>query len=135
MLPDAHPLATMTEVPLSALARERHILFPAAPRPSWADTVLAACREAGFEPIVAQEAVESATVVSFVAAGIGVALVPEGLRVLARPGVVSRLVAAPAPLTRLALAYRAGDRPPAVSALIELVCEHWPATTPSAAST
>ena len=38
------------EIPLRALAREPLILFPASPRPSWADTVVAACREAGFEP-------------------------------------------------------------------------------------
>jgi LysR family transcriptional regulator, benzoate and cis,cis-muconate-responsive activator of ben and cat genes len=126
MLPDAHPLAKKSRIPLRALAREPLILFPAAPRPSWADTVVAACREAGFEPIVAQEAMESATVVSFVAAGVGIAIVPEGLKVLARPGVVFKLVAPPAPVTRLAAVHRAGELPPAVHALMELMRELWP---------
>jgi len=126
MLPESHPLAELPEVPLRALARERLIVFPAAPRPSWADTVIAACREAGFEPNVAQEAMESATVVSFVAAGIGVAPVPEGLLLLARPGVVCRLVAPPAPLTRLAVVHRAGDLLPAVAALLDVIRELWP---------
>ena len=126
MLPDAHPLARRNRVALRDLAREPLILFPAAPRPSWADTVLAACREAGFEPIVAQEAMESATVVSFVAAGIGIALVPEGLKVLSRPGVVFRIVAPPAPITRLAAVHRAGTLPPVVDGLIRLVRELWP---------
>jgi len=125
MIPDAHPLARRTRIPLRALAREPLILFPAAPRPSWADTVVAACREAGFEPLVAQEAMESATVVSFVAAGIGIALVPEGLKVLARPGVVFRLVAPPAPVTHLAAVHRAGSLPPAVEALVALVRDLW----------
>jgi hypothetical protein len=39
---------------------------------------------------------------------------------------VSRLIAPPAPFTRLALAYRAGDRPPAVNALLDVVRELWP---------
>jgi DNA-binding transcriptional LysR family regulator len=126
MLPETHPLARKARVPLRALAREPLIIFPAAPRPSWADTVIAACREAGFEPIVAQEAMESATVVSFVAAGIGIAVVPEGLKVLARAGVVFRLVAPPAPVTRLAAVYRVGALPPVVGAVITLMRELWP---------
>ncbi len=127
MFPEAHPLARRSRIRLSDLAREPLVLFPAAPRPSWADTVVAACREAGFEPIVAQEAMESATVVSFVAAGIGVAVVPEGLKVLARAGVVFRFVAPPAPVTRLAAVHRAGALSPAVEELMGLVRESWPA--------
>jgi DNA-binding transcriptional LysR family regulator len=126
MLPESHPLAAMEEVPLGALAREPIILFPAAPRPSWADTVLAACREAGFEPRVVQEAMESATVVSFVVAGVGVAIVPEGLRVLTRTGVVFRFAAPPAPTTVLAAVHRAGEQPPATDALLGVILELWP---------
>ena len=92
--------------------------------------MIAACREAGFEPRVAQEAMESATVVSFVAAGVGVALVPEGLRVLVRPGVTCRPVAAPAPRTRLAAVRRDGRVPPAVGALLAIVGELWPDASP-----
>jgi LysR family transcriptional regulator, benzoate and cis,cis-muconate-responsive activator of ben and cat genes len=120
MLPGSHPLARLTEVPIRALEREPLILFPAAPRPSWADSVIAACREAGFEPVVAQEAMESATVVSFVAAEIGVAPIPEGLAVLARPGVVCRPIT-PALVTRLAVVHRAESLQPVVAALLELV--------------
>ena len=125
MLPETHPLARRTRIQLRALAREPLILFPASPRPSWADTVIAACRAAGFEPIVAQEAMESATVVSFVAAGIGIAVVPEGLKVLARPGVVFRFVAPPAPVTHLAAVHRAGTLPPVVEGVVAVVRELW----------
>ena len=126
MLPETHPLARRRSIPLRSLEYEPLILFPAAPRPSWADTVIAACRAAGFEPVVAQEAMESATVVSFVAAGVGVAVVPEGLKVLARAGVVFRFVAPPAPVTRLNVVHRTGELPPAVGSLMELVRELWP---------
>ena len=126
MLPESHRLAALAEVPLAALAGEPLILFPASPRPSWADTVIAACREAGFDPRVAQEAMESATVVSFVAAEVGVALVPQGLRVLVRPGVVCRPVV-PAPITRLAVVRRAGGAVATAEAFLDLVRELWPA--------
>jgi DNA-binding transcriptional LysR family regulator len=128
MLPESHPLTALREIPLRALAHERLIVFPASPRPSWVDTVIAACREAGFEPHVAQEAMESATVVSFVAAGIGIAPVPEGLLPLARPGVITRLVASPAPVTQLAVVHRPGDLLPAVATLMGVVHELWSRT-------
>ena len=126
MLPETHPLSRRRRVPLRALAHEPLVLFPAAPRPSWADTVVAACRAAGFEPVIAQEAMESATVVSFVAAGVGVAIVPEGLKVLARAGVAYRLVAPPAPVTRLAVVHRTGELVPTVASFLGVVRELWP---------
>jgi DNA-binding transcriptional LysR family regulator len=126
MIPEAHPLARKKRIALRALAREPLILFPTSPRPSWADTVISACREAGFEPIVAQEAMESATVVSFVAAGVGIAVVPEGLRALARPGAVFRLVAPPAPITHLAVVHRAGELAPTVESFLAVAREIWP---------
>lgn len=131
MLPASHPLASRRTVPLRALAREPLVIFPAAPRPSWADTVVGACREAGFEPHVVQEAMESATVVSFVASGLGIAPVPEGLRVLAREGVVFRLLAPPAPVTHLAIAHRAGELAPAARAFLDVARELWPVREPA----
>lgn len=130
MLPTSHPFAERPEVPLAALAGEPLIVFPAAPRPSWADTVIAACRQAGFDPHVVQEAMESATVISLVAAEVGLALVPEGLRVLARSGVVCRPVAPPAPTTRLAVVRRNEPVLPTVEALLDVVRELWPAGRP-----
>lgn len=130
MLPASHPLAERSEVPLAALAGQPLIVFPASPRPSWADIVIAACRQAGFEPRVVQEAMESATVVSFVAAEIGLALVPEGLRVLTRAGVACRPVAPPAPITRLAVVHREERVLPAVEALLAIVHEIWPPDSP-----
>ncbi len=131
-VPEAHPLAAVPEVPLDALAGEPLIVFPASPRPSWADHVVRACRDAGFEPNVVQEAMESVTVVSLVAAGIGLAPVPEGLTVLARPGVVYRPIAPPAPKTYLAAVYRPGDVPATVQELLKLVAERWPYPAPLA---
>ena len=65
------------------------------------------------------------------ALALSVAPVPEGLLLLARPGVVCRLVAPPAPVTHLAVVHRAGDLLPAVATLMDVVHELWP---PRAAS-
>ncbi|MBW3630457.1 MAG: LysR family transcriptional regulator, partial [Gemmatimonadetes bacterium] len=59
VLSERNPLAELKEMPLTALADQPHIIFPAAPRPSWADFVLKVCRQAGFEPRVVQEAMEA----------------------------------------------------------------------------
>lgn len=126
VLSERNPLAQLEEMPLTALAHEPHIIFPAAPRPSWADFVLRVCRQAGFEPRVVQEAMEVATVMSFVAAEMGVALIPESLQGLVRPGIAFRPISPPAPRLPLAIMYRAGPRSPTTEAFLSVVNEQWP---------
>ncbi|PII37957.1 LysR family transcriptional regulator [Sinorhizobium meliloti CCBAU 01290] len=55
------------------------------------------CVAAGFVPDITNEVVESYSLTSLVAAGLGVALVPQCIRTLSRPGVVYRPLADPAP--------------------------------------
>ena len=63
---------------------------------------------------------------ALVAAGVGIAIVPEGLKVLARAGVAFRLVAPPAPITRLVAVHRAGELAPSVASFLDVVRELWP---------
>jgi DNA-binding transcriptional LysR family regulator len=126
VLPERHPLAVMEEMPLTALADQPMIIFPAAPRPSWADFVLRVCRQAGFEPRVVQAAMEAATVMTFVAADLGLALIPESLQALVRPGIVYRPISPPTPLLPLAIMYRSGPRAPTTDAFISIIDEFWP---------
>ena len=84
-LPTGHP-ATGTTVALSDLAGERFVGYLA--RASAMATALAeACRAVGFIPDIVTEVRETATLVAFVASGLGVALVPEGVAHLQIPGV------------------------------------------------
>jgi DNA-binding transcriptional LysR family regulator len=76
------------------------------------------CRTAGYAPRVAQEAVQTPTIVSLVAAGMGVALVPASLRHMRRTGVVYRAMAERSPLMEVGLAWRESDEEPAVTALV-----------------
>lgn len=69
------------------------------------DATLRACREAGFEPTVAVDGGEMDSVLSFVAAGLGAALVP-GIVVAGRPGVRVTPLAPPGVARTIALARR-----------------------------
>lgn len=108
VLPAAHPLAGRRRIPLSALAGSPFVMHPSGHRSSMHARVLAACEAAGFAPPSMIEVGETATLVVFVAAGLGVALVPEPVRSLGLDG-VSYVALTDAPTIDLALATRGGD--------------------------
>ncbi|MCX5326847.1 LysR substrate-binding domain-containing protein [Streptomyces sp. NBC_00120] len=87
VLPAHHPLASDDPIPLGSLAREPFVIHPAQARSAMHDRVLAACRRAGFQPASLVEVGETATLVVLVAAGHGVALVPESVQSLRLDGV------------------------------------------------
>jgi DNA-binding transcriptional LysR family regulator len=107
-LPPGHVLAKRTTVPLSALAREPFVSFPRARGPAFFDHLMQLCRDAGFTPRIVQE-VAQLDLVSLVAAGFGVALVPSSLRMLRRSDVVFRPIS-PTATTELFIAWRREDR-------------------------
>ena len=105
-------------MPLRSLAREPFILFPRDVAPELHDAILALCRRAGFVPRVGQEAIQMQTIVSLVAGGMGVALVPASLERLRRDGVVYRALAERAPRVEIGLAWRASDDSPLTRAFV-----------------
>lgn len=70
----SHPLAGRGDVTMAELRNERWILSPASYE--LREATLKACREAGFNPQTVMEGGETETLVRFVAAGLGIALVP-----------------------------------------------------------
>jgi DNA-binding transcriptional LysR family regulator len=106
-------------VPLASLAREPFILFPRKAGIGLYDVIVGFCRAAGFTPRIEQEAIQMPTIVSLVAAGMGVALVPASLRQMRRTGVVYRPLAETSPLMEVGLAWREGETEPAVAAFVE----------------
>jgi DNA-binding transcriptional LysR family regulator len=81
VVPNTHPLAGRRVIDLKAFATEPFVFFKGRARMS----ALAACRSAGFEPRLACESGELETVRALVAAGLGVALLPELAARRARP--------------------------------------------------
>lgn len=111
-LPEQHPLAALTSVPLSQLAGEPFISYPSHYRSVVRDAVVDACSKAGFSPNVVQEVGETSTLAVFVAAGLGVALVPASVQHLHITGTVYRPLAGTTEEVALALAYRTDDDSP-----------------------
>lgn len=80
-LPEGHALAHHKQLALKRLASEPFLIASRARGPGFHDYVLSICRHAGFTPRIVQEG-SHLDVLSLVAAGMGVALVPESLREL-----------------------------------------------------
>jgi DNA-binding transcriptional LysR family regulator len=119
VLPEAHPLAAADAVPLEELSAEPFVVYPSHFRSVVHDAVEETCEAHGFLPRVALEVSETATLVSFVAAGIGVSLVPESVRHMTVRGAVYRPLAGDAAAVELAVAWRRDD----VTALLERALE------------
>ncbi len=105
-------------VSLADLAEEAFLLFPREAGVSLYDTIVGFCRREGFTPRIEQEAIQMQTIVSLVAAGMGVSLVPASLRRMRRVGVVYRPLAQKSPAVEIGLAQRAGDDAPLVRAFV-----------------
>lgn len=108
-LPPGHRLARRRAVALGALAQQRFIMVPQAAARGLHDQIVALCRRAGFEPCVAQEATEAATIVSLVSAGLGVAVVPASVRGLLRERVTYHAIRGADAITEMALAHDRGN--------------------------
>jgi DNA-binding transcriptional LysR family regulator len=74
-LPEAHSLANQSSVSLRSLSNDPFILFPRTLAPGLYDQIISLCQQADFSPILAQEAIQMQTIVSLVAAQMGVAIV------------------------------------------------------------
>jgi DNA-binding transcriptional LysR family regulator len=119
-LPAGHPLAKEAEVPLSGLAHEPFILFPRVVGLSLYDDIVAACRDAGFELVVSQEAPQIPSVVNLIAADLGVSIVPASIAQIKLPGVAYRPIKGPPLVARLGLAILKSQRGPVTENLMRL---------------
>lgn len=92
-----------------ALAGEAFICSPRHVAPRLHDAIIGICAAAGFSPRIVQEAIQMQTIISLVSAGMGVALVPESILSLKRPGVIYRRLRGARPLLEVGLAWRDGN--------------------------
>lgn len=113
-IPEGHPLAARRRLRIADLRGEDLVIHT--PRGSvMHGTVAGLCRAEGFEPRIGHEVAETSTLVTFVAAGLGVAVVPAPVAELGVPGV--RYVPLHDRSARIGLAYavRADDDSPALA--------------------
>lgn len=105
-LPLGHALARKKRLTPADLTQERFILYSRKSGYGLSADIMAACRQHGLNPLIGQRAPQLSSAVNLVAAGMGVAVVPESLRHLRPDGVVYRPFALDWPRAVLGLAVR-----------------------------
>jgi len=106
-------LASLSELPL--------IIFPRRIAPALHDAILSCFRNAGLTPHIGQEAIQMQTIVGLVSAGMGIALVPQSVSNLKRPGVEYRPLSDQTPLVETGIAWRRDNASPVLHAFLELL--------------
>ncbi|MFB7032734.1 LysR family transcriptional regulator, partial [Streptomyces sp. NPDC056295] len=130
-LPSGHALAGADAADLARLSGEDFVLPDPAALPTLAEQLRLACRRAGFAPRAAAVADDLSGLLSYVAAGLGISLLPEELRHFPAGGVSFVPLSGPAgPLRTAVHAVHRPDPDAAVTRLLELVTSLRP---PSAA--
>jgi DNA-binding transcriptional LysR family regulator len=119
-LPHAHPLAAKERLRLQDLAGEAWVQTSSAS--PCARHVVRSCHAAGFEPNVAFESDDYQTVQGLVAAGVGVALIPELALSVVREDIAIRTLSPTPPVRQVVAAAPAGARlVPAAPAMLGIL--------------
>jgi DNA-binding transcriptional LysR family regulator len=120
-LPRRHRLARRRSIAWAQLVDEPFVMVQRRAAPVVHDQVIAACRSAGFSPIVAQHLHDVHGVLAVVGAGGGIAVVPRSTRGL--PTVVFRPLVEPRLTTALGLAWMSSraEEPAGVRDFVDIV--------------
>ena len=105
-LPRNHALCEKASVKLDQLASDSFVICPRSNGSCFYDSVMAVFLASGLSTAMIQEAPQMATVVNLVAAGAGIAVVPESMRSLQPAGVVYVRLDAPGAEIELWVAHR-----------------------------
>jgi DNA-binding transcriptional LysR family regulator len=106
-------LNTLNDMPL--------IVFPRRIAPAFHDAILACFHDAGLTPHIGQEAIQMQTIVGLVSAGMGIALVPQSVSNLNRPGVEYKPLSDRTPMIETGLAWRRDNTSPVLHAFLKLL--------------
>lgn len=122
-VPIDHPFAQEKgPIPLSRIATQPQILYPRAPRPSYADQVLSLFHDNGLEPVIAQEARELQIAVGMVAAEEGLCIVPESVQ-QSRTVDVRYLPIAEALSSPVIMSHRVNDASPELAIMAAIIAQ------------
>jgi DNA-binding transcriptional LysR family regulator len=123
-LPANHPRAAATDpVKLVDLQQECLIIYPKAPRPSFADQVLAAFSERSITPYKVMEVRELQIAIGLVAAGEGVAIVPDSVQGMQRKDVVYRPIAVRHAVSPVMFSVRKMDHTEELRNMLDVIYE------------
>jgi DNA-binding transcriptional LysR family regulator len=128
VVPRDHRLAGSSPLPFAALANEPWIWFARQFDPTAYDYMINLFDQASFRPYVVQEVNQFSIVISLVAAGLGIGLIPVSSRQLANQEVVYLDLVAPTPMAEFNLVWRQDTHSPLVDAFLRVasdVKEKW----------
>jgi DNA-binding transcriptional LysR family regulator len=120
-VPADHPLAAVPRPGVADLADADLIVHSADRRSVMYDVVLGLFRDAGVEPRIRHEVAETSTLITLVAGGLGVAVVPEPVTALSLEGVAYRPLASPAVDVELAIAHRTERTEPHLARAVSVI--------------
>ena len=109
VVPVGSELAKSRALTLQALAQQTVILYPAQPRPSFADQVIAQFRVRGCPITRSFETNGLQTAIGLVAAGMGVSLVPRSVQRLRRDDVAYRAIKDEGVMSPMLMTTRSAD--------------------------
>jgi DNA-binding transcriptional LysR family regulator len=121
VLPDNHPLVNKKEISLSALKKEKFILFLYQDNPSLYSDIMTSCQKAGFAPQVIEEAPSRILAVNMVAAGLGVTFLSENLSYYCNKGALFKPLKNPRPSMQYHLIEPEKGNNPCVKELKKIV--------------
>ncbi|MFD5298989.1 LysR substrate-binding domain-containing protein [Streptomyces mutabilis] len=120
-VPADHRLAGRRQVRVADLRQADLIVHSADRRSVMYDIVLGLFRDAGIDVHVRHEVGETSTLITLVAGGLGVAIVPEPVTALALDGVTYRPLVRPTATVDLAVAHRTDRTEPHLARTIEVI--------------
>ncbi|MRW89799.1 LysR family transcriptional regulator [Duganella sp. FT80W] len=120
-LPPNHRLAERNALWLRDLVHEKLLVYPKSPRPSFADQVLAVLSEANVVPGAVAEVRELQIAMGLVAAGQGIAIVPESVQAMHHRNVVYRPLDDKHAFSPILFSVRHMDRSPELGHLLAAV--------------
>jgi DNA-binding transcriptional LysR family regulator len=122
-MPHDHRLTHRRLIAVTMLAHEPFVLFPRHLAAPFYDVIVGICRRARFEPDVRYQSAEYETILSLVACGLGVSIVPASVRNLGRTEVEFRRLRNVPDTAELALLYRPHRHSTALAQLVR-IAEH-----------
>jgi DNA-binding transcriptional LysR family regulator len=124
VLPKTHHLAQQKgKVNLANLVNEQFIMTPRNSGEGYYDSIISLCQSAGFIPKKTQEAEELHTVVSFVASGMGIAILPSSIQFLKNDDIVYFPLKHDFPTYNTGVAWSKTETSPVVHSFISFLRE------------
>lgn len=107
----ANRLSSYKDLPL--------VLFPRTIAPALHDSILACFQSLGITPIISQEAIQMRTIIALVSADMGMALVPQSVSNLQRPGVHYQTLVDIEAQVEVGVAWRRDNDSPVLKAFLQ----------------